>query len=96
VERVQACLHRQGGSSLKKWVQNHVVELPNEAAADGIGEPWFDSTEARSRGMRFSRDGSRRGGRDAIPDMQRTYALVVRENVVVDEELAASNRPEGS
>jgi len=28
---------------LKRWVQNHAIEVPSEVAADGIGELWFDS-----------------------------------------------------
>ena len=28
---------------LKRWVQNHATTVPSEAAADGIGELWFDS-----------------------------------------------------
>ena len=25
---------------LKRWIQNHAIDLPNETAADGIGELW--------------------------------------------------------
>ena len=31
---------------LKRWVQKHAIDVPTEAAADGIGELWFDSPAA--------------------------------------------------
>ncbi|MGH7277370.1 MAG: EthD family reductase, partial [Candidatus Rokuibacteriota bacterium] len=36
---------------LRKWVQNHVVSGPGEAAPDGIGELWFDDAEAMKKAM---------------------------------------------
>ena len=35
---------------LKGWVQNHATTVPSEAAADAIGELWFDETPSEPRG----------------------------------------------
>ena len=68
---------------LKKWVQNHSAELPNATAADGIGELWFNSAEAMQQafaspeGIAGMEDGKR------FADMEKTYALVVDEKIVI-------------
>ena len=64
---------------LSKWVQNHVGTLPNQAAPDGIGELWFDSSDAmQSPGMAASVEDAKR-----FLDMGKTYALVVDEKHIV-------------
>ena len=73
---------------LKKWVQNHVVEVTSEAAADGIGELWFDSAEAMEHAMHSPQMGAAVEDSKQFLDMQRTYALVVQEKTVIEEPLA--------
>jgi uncharacterized protein (TIGR02118 family) len=34
-----------------KWSQNYAITLPGDAAADGIGELWFDSPAAMEQAM---------------------------------------------
>jgi uncharacterized protein (TIGR02118 family) len=68
---------------LKKWVQNHPAELPNETAADGIGELWFESKEAMGRGMNSPE--MREAFEDArrFADLEKTYALLVEEKTIM-------------
>ena len=73
---------------LKKWVQNHVVQAPSEAAADGIGELWFDGTEAMDKAMNSPQMGAAVEDAKRFLDMQRTYALVVHEKTVIGQQLA--------
>ena len=73
---------------LRKWVQNHVVQVPNETAADGIGELWFDSTEAMDKAMNSPQMGAAVEDAKRFLDMQRTYALVVHEKTVIGQQLA--------
>jgi hypothetical protein len=37
----------QQHTSLRRWVQNQVTEMPSDTAADGIGELWFDAKPPR-------------------------------------------------
>ncbi len=64
---------------LKKWVQNHVGTLPNEAAADGIGELWFDSSDS----MQSAEMGAAVEDAKRFLDMDKTYALVVEEKRIL-------------
>jgi uncharacterized protein (TIGR02118 family) len=73
---------------LRKWVQNHVVQLPSEAAADGIGELWFDNAEAMEQAMKSPQMGAAVEDAKRFLDMQRTYALVVQEKTVIEQQLA--------
>jgi uncharacterized protein (TIGR02118 family) len=70
---------------LKKWVQNHVIDVPNDAAADGIGELWFDSAEALDKAMNSPEMGAAVEDAKRFLDMEKTYALVVREKSVMPE-----------
>lgn len=69
---------------LRKWVQNHVVQVPNEQAADGIGELWFDSAEAMQQAMNSPQMAAAVEDAKRFLDMQRTYALVVDEKTVME------------
>lgn len=68
---------------LKRWVQNHVVTVPNEAAADGIGELWFETTQAMERAMNSPEMAAAVEDAKSFLDMSRSYALVVEENTVI-------------
>lgn len=67
---------------LKKWVQNRAIAVPNEAAADGIGELWFDSTAALEQAMNSPQMAIAVEDAKRFLDMERTYALVVDEKTV--------------
>lgn len=73
---------------LTKWVQNHVLQVPNAAAADGIGELWFDSSEAMDKAMSSPEMGAAVEDAKRFLDMQRTYALVVHERTVINRQVA--------
>jgi uncharacterized protein (TIGR02118 family) len=73
---------------LKKWVQNHAAALPREAAADGIGELWFDSAAAMEQAMSSPQMAAAVEDAKRFLDMGRTYALVVDEKTVIGEEVA--------
>ena len=64
---------------LKKWIQNHVGTLPNEAAPDGIGELWFDSSDA----MQSPEMGAAAEDAKRFLDMSKTYALAVEEKRIL-------------
>jgi uncharacterized protein (TIGR02118 family) len=72
---------------LKKWVQNHVVEVPNESAADGIGELWFDSEDAMQRAMSSPQMVKAVEDANQFLDMEKTYALVVHEKTVMGQDI---------
>ena len=68
---------------LRKWVQNHVVQVPTEAAADGIGELWFDTADAMDKAMNSAQMGAAVEDAKRFLDMERTYALVVNEKTII-------------
>lgn len=68
---------------LRRWVQDHVALLPQEGAADGIGELWFDDSGARKHGMESSQMAAAVEDAKRFLDMVRSYALVVDEHVVI-------------
>ncbi|MCI0562014.1 MAG: EthD family reductase [Nitrososphaera sp.] len=68
---------------LKKWVQNHIISAPNEAAPDGIGELWFDNAEAREQAMNSPEMAAAVEDAKNFLDMERTYALVVDEKTII-------------
>ena len=68
---------------LRKWVQNHVVSTPQEAAPDGLGELWFDDAEAMKRAMNSPEMGAAVEDAKRFLDMAKTYALVVDEKTVI-------------
>ncbi len=68
---------------LKRWIQNHATELPNETAADGIGELWFDSAETMQQAMASPEMGAAFEDAKKFADLERTYALVVDERTVI-------------
>jgi uncharacterized protein (TIGR02118 family) len=68
---------------LRRWVQDHVASLPNEGAADGIGELWFDDAETRKQAMGSSEMAAAVEDAKRFLDMGRSYALLVDERVVI-------------
>ena len=68
---------------LKRWVQNHATTVPSEAAADGIGELWFDSPGTMEQAMNSPQMAAAVEDAKRFLDMERTYALVVDEKIVV-------------
>ena len=68
---------------LRRWVQNHPASLPNESAADGIGELWFVDAPTRKHGMESSQMAAAVEDAKRFLDMGRSYALVVDEDVVI-------------
>lgn len=68
---------------LKRWVQNHATTMPSAAAADGIGELWFDTAEAMERAMNSPEMAAAVEDAKSFLDMEKTYALVVDEKTVV-------------
>jgi hypothetical protein len=68
-------------------VQNHVEEVPNALAPDGIGELWFDTAEAMQRAMTSPEMAAAVEDGQRFVDMQRTYALVVHEKTMIGEEI---------
>lgn len=73
---------------LMKWVQNHAVHVPSDAAADGIGELWFDNEQAMEQAMKSPQMGAAVEDAKRFLDMERTYALVVQEKTVIEQPLA--------
>ena len=73
---------------LRKWVQNKVTSLPTEHAADGIGELWFDSKEAMEQAMASPQMAAAVEDAKRFLDMERTYAVVVNEEIVIGEAAA--------
>ena len=69
----------------KRWVQNHATTVPSEAAADGIGELWFDSQAAMEQAMNSRQMAAAVEDAKRFLDMERTYALVVDEKTVFGE-----------
>jgi uncharacterized protein (TIGR02118 family) len=68
---------------LKRWTQNHAVKLPSEAAADGVGELWFASTEAMQKAMKSPEMAAAVEDAKRFLDMERTYALVMDEKAII-------------
>lgn len=68
---------------LRRWVQNHVISEEREGAPDGIGELWFDNTGALEAAMGSAEMGSAVEDAKSFLDMERTYALIVEEKVVI-------------
>jgi len=68
---------------LKKWVQNHVISAPSEAAPDGIGELWFDNAEAMEQAMNSPEMAAAVEDAKNFLEMERTYALVVDGKTVI-------------
>jgi len=73
---------------LKKWVQNHVVQVPNEQAADGIGELWFEDADAMQQAMSSPQMAKAIEDARQFLDMERTHALVVHEKTVMGQHIA--------
>jgi len=68
---------------LKRWIQNHAIDVPKETAADGIGELWFDSAETLQQAMASPEMAAAVEDGKTFADMERTYALVVDEKMVI-------------
>jgi uncharacterized protein (TIGR02118 family) len=69
---------------LKKWTQNHAITLPSDAAADGIGELWFDNPAAMVQAMNSPQMAAAVEDAKRFLDMERTYALAVDEKKILD------------
>ena len=81
---------------MKKYVQNHFVEIPgNEYEGDGIIETWYDDIESFQESMEFNKTARARDlglGEDwaKIADMSEEPMMwVVEEHVIKDD----SNNP---
>jgi uncharacterized protein (TIGR02118 family) len=68
---------------LKRWVQNQVTALPNEAAPDGVGELWFDDAAALEQAMNSPEMGAAVEDAKRFLDMEKTYALIVNEKHII-------------
>ena len=68
---------------LIKWVQNQVVSEDREGAPDGIGELWFNNIEALQTAMSSAEMGAAVEDAKNFLDMDKTYALVVEEKMVI-------------
>jgi uncharacterized protein (TIGR02118 family) len=89
----EQCLQRWSGTThiaivrklpgLTKWVQNHVVSAPGEAACDGIGELWFESDEAMTEALKSTEMAAAAEDAKSFLDMEKTGMVVVREKSVV-------------
>ena len=87
------CLQRWSGAThiaivrklpgLTKWVQNHVVSAPGEAACDGIGELWFESDEAMTEALKSTEMAAAVEDAKNFLDMEKTGMVIVREQSVV-------------
>ena len=69
---------------LKKWIQNHAITLPSDAAADGIGELWFDNPAAMEQAMNSPQMAAAVEDAKRFLDMERTYALAVDEKNILN------------
>ena len=69
---------------LKKWIQNHAITLPSDAAADGIGELWFDSTAAMEQAMNSPQMAAAVEDAKRFLDLERTYAVAVDEKIILN------------
>ena len=58
---------------LIKWSQNHVAELPNESAPDGIGESWFKDAQALQTAMNSPEMGAAVEDAKRFLNMEKTY-----------------------
>jgi len=77
------CMVVRKTPGLTKWVQNHVVSEDPEGAPDGIGELWFNNIEALQTAMSSAEMGSAVEDAKSFLDMDKTYALVVDEKMVI-------------
>jgi uncharacterized protein (TIGR02118 family) len=68
---------------LRKWVQNHVVGGPGEAACDGVGEMWFDNDAAMNQALSSAEMGAAVEDAKNFLDMQRTSVFVVSEETMI-------------
>lgn len=68
---------------LRKWVLNHVVSEEGENQPDGIGELWFDDQETLEAAMNSPEMGAAIEDAKRFLDMERTYAVVVKEEAVL-------------
>lgn len=68
---------------LIKWVQNHVISEDRQGAPDGIGELWFNDTEALETAMNSGQMASAIEDAKNFFDMDKTYALAVDEKIII-------------
>ena len=68
---------------LKKWVQNHTVGSKNEVSPVGIGELWFDNTEAMEKAMKSPQMAAAAEDAKRFLDMTRTFAIAVSEETII-------------
>ena len=70
-------------SGLKKWVLNSVTSMPSETAPDGIAELWFDNAQDLEQAMNSIEMAAAVEDAKRYLDMEKTYALVVKEKTVI-------------
>jgi uncharacterized protein (TIGR02118 family) len=68
---------------LKRWVQNHPAELPNESTADGIGELWFEDAQSMQQAMASQEMAAAFEDSKRFADLAKTYGLVVDEKSMI-------------
>jgi uncharacterized protein (TIGR02118 family) len=69
---------------LRRWVQNHLVQPPSAASADGVGELWFDNADALGKGMASPEMAAAFDDAKGFLDLEKSYALVVAERMIVE------------
>jgi uncharacterized protein (TIGR02118 family) len=65
---------------LTRWIQNHVVSAPGEPVCDGIGELWFDDSEAALNSPEM---GAAVEDAKHFLDLEKTGLPVVEEKTIV-------------
>jgi uncharacterized protein (TIGR02118 family) len=68
---------------LTKWVQNHVTSAPGEPICDGVGELWFESSEAMEKALASPEMGAAVEDARNFLDMEKTGLIVVEERTIV-------------
>lgn len=69
---------------LSRWVQNHVIDTPEEPVCDGVGELWFDSNESMQEALASREMSAAVEDAKRFLDMDRTGLLLVEEKTIVD------------
>ena len=75
--------------ALIKHLHDEVTQLPGPAAADGIGELWYPSEEAMNAALTSPEFAAAFEDGRRFADMDKSYAVVVREKRIIDDQLRA-------
>ena len=67
---------------LTRWVQNHVVGAPGEAACDGIGELWFGSDAALNEALNSPQMAAAVEDAKNFLDMEKIGLIIVEEKTI--------------